>query len=152
MNRWSYSQSDIKINIVLFIPHPGVKIGRHTYEQKTADILEVKKLELQDRITKSGSRCEELKRHAELDKVIARMVGVHISKNPQTTNDFLALCHAEEQFLVYIKSHFYIYIIVTELYIYDNGSLHTRIFLPTRTFPPGFPPKFPPRHEMYNKK
>ena len=78
----------------------AIKIGRHTYEKKTKDIQEIKRLELQAMMTVDGNLLEVEKRQDELDRIIDRITNVHINSQPRTSNDLVKLVQAEEQFLV----------------------------------------------------
>ena len=78
----------------------AIKIGRHTYEKKTKDIQEVKRLKVQAKMTNEGTLCDVESRHNDLEKIINTMTATHISLQPRKSKDFDLLLKAEEEFMV----------------------------------------------------
>ena len=78
----------------------GVKIGRHTHERKTNNIQEVKRLEIQNRMTCEGALSDAIKRENELNNIIKQVTNIRIMGEPRSTEEYEAHCQAEQMYLV----------------------------------------------------
>ena len=92
------SQLDQSVNLTFTVP--AIKIGRHTYEKKTKDIKEIKRMELQAMMTKDGTLADEISRQNELDKIINKITNMQIQTQPRSSQDFDKLLFSENQYLV----------------------------------------------------